>query len=74
MPERCTSESRHVVESEFWNSDIVFLRVAKDRTPGMVTGVTIRPNGSIIYEITWGGSVTNHFDCELSSEWIPNCE
>ena len=55
--------------------DIVFLRVCKERCAGMVTGICLRPRGSVIYYVSWESSgESGHYDMELCSEFIPAFE
>jgi hypothetical protein len=60
------------INAKFWFGDIVFLKVAQDRNPGMVTGVILRGNNSTTYEVTWDGGVTLHYDMELTTEFVPD--
>jgi hypothetical protein len=51
--------------------DIVYLRVATERSPGMVTGILQRPS-HIQYLVTWETcEETHHFACELTDEFEP---
>lgn len=53
--------------------DIVYLKIAQERSPGMVTGYIIRPEGSaILYYVAWeDGYEKTHFALELCSEYSP---
>lgn len=51
--------------------DIVYLRVATERSPGMITGILIRPTGKS-YWVSWcDATETLHYDIELTSEFVP---
>lgn len=57
---------------EFWLTQTVFLRLAADREPGMVTGYQIGPFG-IMYEISWPCTrVSRHWACEITDHYIPD--
>ncbi len=49
----------------------VYLRINREKK-GMVTGLTIRPGGVVLYLVTWGEGVEEkeHWGCELSDEQI----
>lgn len=65
--------ANRTINSNYWLGDVVFLRVNEDRKPGMVTRLTICANGAISYAVTWrGGNETFHYDCELTSEYLPD--
>jgi hypothetical protein len=52
--------------------DIVFLRVERERIPGMVTGFSVRANGNLSYSVTWAGrSESYHYAMELTTDYIP---
>jgi hypothetical protein len=54
--------------------DTVFLRCRELKVAGMVTGIHIRQSG-ITYSITWGDDPareTDHYDFELSPEYVPD--
>lgn len=51
--------------------DIVFLKIECERIPGMVTGLSIRPNG-VAYSVTWPGRAeSSHYAMELTTDYIP---
>lgn len=61
------------VQAAYWLTDIVYLRVNDEHRPGMITGIQVRANDSLLYGVTWrGGSESWHFECELSSEFVPD--
>jgi hypothetical protein len=54
--------------------DIVYHRLATERRKGMVTGFCVAPDGHF-YLITWSDrSETRHYECELTSEYMPDYE
>lgn len=57
----------------FWLGDVVYLKIAQDRNPGMITGVLVRPNG-VIYEAQFEDHVQMHFDIELTETFVPSFE
>lgn len=66
--------NKHEIETAYWVGDIVYMRVNQEQKPGMVTGISIRPNG-FCYMVTWrGGGETYHYECELTAEFVPTFE
>lgn len=60
------------VRLRFAIGDTVYHRLADSRTPGLVTGYIVRPNGCCYY-ITWPGRHESaHYDLELDGEYTPN--
>jgi len=54
--------------------DIVYHRLADERRKGMVTGLKIDPGGAMYY-VTWPDHMEHqHFECELSTEFVPDYE
>lgn len=52
--------------------DIVYHKLAKEKHPGMVTGIVVRPSGNFFY-VSWPDNTeTAHFDLELTREFIPD--
>ncbi len=53
--------------TKFNNGSIVKHVMCEDEV-GMITGITIRPNNSVIYAVTWEDSLTetNHYEIELA--------
>ena len=63
--------TRHV-ETLYWIGDIVYLRTRTDKIAGMVTTVSVRPNG-LLYCVGWGtGTETWHYEMELTAEYVPD--
>ncbi len=61
------------INAKYWLGDIVFLRVNEDQKPGMITRVNLTAAGSISFCVGWrGGNETWHFECELTSEFVPD--
>lgn len=52
--------------------DTVYLKLAEERQPGMVTGWLVSPGG-ILYDVSWpcGGHSTRHYDIELTDTFLP---
>jgi hypothetical protein len=65
-PRRITS-----ADLPYWFEDIVYLRVREEKKKGMVTGIGIRPGGTT-YFVTWEEGESDHYDFELTSEFIPD--
>jgi hypothetical protein len=47
--------------------DIVYIKTDAEQMPVQVTSINLRPTAAI-YEVTCAGSVTYHYDFELSFE------
>jgi hypothetical protein len=59
------------IKPAFDFGDTVFLRLEMtERCPGFVTGMTVRPGGLISYEVTWTNGCTDHYEFELTTEWV----
>jgi hypothetical protein len=51
----------------------VYLKIAMERIPGMVTSVTENIDGSVIYGVTWGtGNEGRYYAAELAEEYVPD--
>lgn len=60
-------------QTKYTIGDVVYLRVNDERKPGMITIISIRPHGYVLYCVVWrGGSETWHSDFELSTEYVPD--
>lgn len=58
--------------AEFRIGERVFLALADERKPGLVTGIHFRP-GAVTYSVSWGdASETGHYDFELTREFVPD--
>lgn len=57
------------VSTRWWMGDVVYLRVAGERSRGMIVGVLISPNG-LVYSVQFEGMCSMHFEIELSSEFV----
>jgi hypothetical protein len=52
--------------------DIVFLRLAQERSPGMIIAIKVGVDNDIFYGVTWEDcSTTWHYGSELTHEFIP---
>jgi hypothetical protein len=52
--------------------DIVYLKINPEPYKGMVTGINVSPGGNY-YSVTWeDGHESNHYDMELTTEFIPD--
>lgn len=61
------------IETRYWPGDVVYLRVNGECVPGMITRLAIVPNGAHSYAVTWrGANETWHYECELTSEYVPD--
>ncbi len=58
-------------DAKFWIEDIVYLKVAREKSPGIITRVSIT-QAQIAYEVQWDGCCTVHYDFELSTEFVPD--
>mgnify|MGYP001092205304 CR=1 FL=1 len=57
---------QHVVEVDFFCGQTVFFRLDDLQSPGLVTGISISPNG-VCYRVIWPDrQETNHYAFELS--------
>jgi hypothetical protein len=59
--------------SEYTLGQTVYLKIAMERIPGMVTSVTENIDGSVIYGVTWGtGNEGRYYAAELAEEYVPD--
>jgi hypothetical protein len=56
----------HKIEHEL--GEIVYLITDPDQFERMVTGIILRPNNQVIYEISFMNSETQHYSIEFTSE------
>ncbi len=64
---------KRTIEALYWLGDVVYLRVNEERKPGMVTCVSVVAHGALCYRVGWrGGADSIHYECELTSEYVPN--
>lgn len=61
-----------ITTTEFAIGDKVYLKLREDRTPGLVTGLLIRPR-DVMYLVSWPDSraETNHYELELCRDFEP---
>jgi hypothetical protein len=55
-----------VIENEFNIGDTVYLKTDKDQAKRIVTGINIRPGGTLIYVLTFETRESDHYDFEIS--------
>lgn len=60
------------VRAVYWFGDVVFLRVAEERSKGMIVGANFRPGGGLTYLVQWDGAETYHYEIELTREYLPD--
>jgi hypothetical protein len=53
---------------EFQVGHIVYLKTDTEQAPRIVTGITLRPQGTIVYGLTHNTAETWHYAIEISSE------
>jgi hypothetical protein len=53
---------------EFQIGQIVFLKTDVEQFARMVTGITIRPNNSVTYYLSFGETESKHFAIEIYSD------
>jgi len=53
---------------EFQIGQIVFLKTDVEQFARMVTGITVRPNNSVTYYLSFGETESKHFAIEIYSE------
>jgi hypothetical protein len=52
--------------------DIVYYRLARERLPGLVTGIKLTPQG-LSYLVSWPDHQEHqHYEMELSTEFVPD--
>lgn len=70
MPE---SKHQRLVTLDFGFGDVVYLRVRRDKVPGMIVSIELRPCG-MSYCVTWGneGHALSHYAFELTAEYLPD--
>lgn len=56
------------VDIEFEIGEIVYLITDCDQHERIVTGIIIRPNNQVIYNVSFGSSETGHYGIELSGQ------
>lgn len=55
------------IENNFQIKQTVYLKTDADQLPRIITGIIVRPN-DLVYELTCGTVVSNHFDFEITTE------
>lgn len=60
-------------EHEYEFGETVYLRMAQDRRPGMVTQMAIDAKGLAFYTVSWGNATdSRHYEMELTREYVPD--
>lgn len=57
------------IRTKYNIGDIIYLRTDDENNARIVTGITIRPNNSIIYEVSCGTVTSSHYDFEMSNKY-----
>ncbi len=57
-----------VVNNKFEIGEIVYLVTDQEQRKRVVTGITICPDDSLLYEVITGTSPSKHYDFEISRE------
>jgi len=57
------------IESEYKIGQLVYLKTDPEQYIRMVVAITINPN-NIYYDLACAGSVSNHYDFEISAEKV----
>lgn len=63
-----------VIENKYEIKQKVYLVTDEDQKERLVTGLKVCSGGEIIYQLSCGTSVSDHYDFEISPEkrYIPN--
>ncbi len=56
------------IENKFEISDTVYLRTDENQLARLVTGIRIRPQGVLLYELSQGTHESVHYEFELSED------
>jgi hypothetical protein len=60
---------------EFDLGEIVHLKMARERRPGMVTQLHLDRSGLAYYVVSWGDATdSRHYEMELAREYVPDFE
>jgi hypothetical protein len=57
-----------IVDNKYNFGDEVYLKTDSEQLVRMVTSIHCHPNGQIVYQLTQGTVVSDHYDFEISSE------
>ena len=57
-----------VVNNKFNINQIVYLKTDMEQFHRIVTGITIRPNDTLVYAISCGSEESTHYEFEISEE------
>lgn len=56
-----------VIDNKFNHGDIVFLATDPDQYPRLITGITIKPNGLLLYQLSINMQTSWHYDFEVTA-------
>lgn len=56
------------IDSKYELGQKVYLDTDTDQRPRIVTGIIIQPNSGLLYQLSQGSMVSNHYECEISEE------
>lgn len=56
------------IENEYNIEDVVFLKTDPDQLERIVTGITVRPGNTILYEVACETEETSHYGFEISRQ------
>jgi hypothetical protein len=54
--------------SEFGLKELVYIKTDPDQYQRLITEIEFRGNGSVLYSLTCGTTVSSHYDFELTRE------
>ena len=57
-----------VIENLYGFGDLVYLKTDEDQKQRMVTGFRVCPSGVLIYYLSYGASVSEHYEFEIIEE------
>lgn len=57
-----------IIENKYELRQEVYLKTDVDQKKRIVTAITVRPMGYIVYELSCGETLTNHIEIEISVE------
>jgi hypothetical protein len=60
----------NTIYAKFRLGDVVYHKLCKDKWPGIVTGLLVRPTGTHFF-VAWGDNTeSQHYDLELTAEFV----
>jgi len=57
-----------VIDNKFDFGDLVYLKTDEDQKVRLVTGFRVYPGGGLIYYLSCGNCISDHYEFEISSE------